>query len=63
LTDNIDLMIVSGSPNGADETLKNLGITVATDRYAPVTSGFTGLTHSLGMLDALLRQSPWQKGR
>jgi hypothetical protein len=60
LTDKIDLLIVSGSPEGATETFKNLDITVSSDRYGTLSSGFTGLINDLATLDAFLRQSPWQ---
>jgi hypothetical protein len=63
LTSNIDLLIVSGSPSGREETFKNLGISIAADRYGSVAAGFTGLINNLGTLDAFLRQTPWQKGR
>ena len=62
-TKNIDLLIVSGSQDGAQETLKNLSIGVATDRYGSVPTGFSGLTRNLETLDVMLRETPWQKGR
>ena len=61
LTLKIDLMIVSGDKKGADETFCNLGIEVSGNRYAHVTSGFSGaVLDDRGMLNALLYQSPWQ---
>jgi hypothetical protein len=59
----IDLLIVSGDKSGADETFKNLGIGITADRYGFVSTGFSGLTREFGTLGAMLRQTPWQKGR
>ena len=63
LPHNIDLMIVSGSNSGADETFQNLRITVSLDRLGSLSGGFTGLINSLEKLQAFLRESPWQTGR
>jgi hypothetical protein len=63
LTDPPDLMIVSGDDKGADETLRNLashsrsrGLRF-TRRENPITDGFTGIIHKLGLLEAFLRDT------
>jgi hypothetical protein len=54
-----DLMVVSGSEEGADETCDNLGILNEQNRgehYLPIDTGFTGLINNLAQLETFLRR-------
>lgn len=56
VSDDVDVMIISGNSAGANETLKNFGMhTASSGKRALLDNGFTGLIGQIGYLEGFLR--------